>query len=123
MSERNFSDYGYEAHTTSTEGLHGEVLVHKFFVDELGRPAGGEVSGLGLKVRFQDGPLQEGKRNGAFVEDLLMAGRKRLDDYQAGPFRCRENALAITKIEEALHWLDHRTRDRQARGVEGKHEV
>ena len=32
---------------------------------------------------------------------------------------CRENSLAITKLEEAAHWLEARTRNRQARGVEG----
>lgn len=32
---------------------------------------------------------------------------------------CRENALAITKLEEALMWLQRRTVNRVARGVEG----
>lgn len=32
---------------------------------------------------------------------------------------CRENAICITKLEEALMWLEKRTRDRVARGVEG----
>ena len=31
----------------------------------------------------------------------------------------RETALAITKLEEALMWLNKRTADRTARGVEG----
>src|ERR1700756_3328685 len=31
----------------------------------------------------------------------------------------RETACAITKLEEALHWLQGRTKDRQTRGVEG----
>ena len=33
---------------------------------------------------------------------------------------CRENSLAITKLQEALMWLEERTKDRIARGVEGK---
>jgi len=37
-------------------------------------------------------------------------------------FPCRENALAITKLEEALMWLHKRTEDRIERNVEGKHE-
>ena len=32
---------------------------------------------------------------------------------------CRENSIAITKCEEALLWLNKRTADRKARGVEG----
>lgn len=36
-------------------------------------------------------------------------------------FPCRENALAITKMEEALMWFNKRTAGRKERGVEGKH--
>ena len=32
---------------------------------------------------------------------------------------CRENSIAITKCEEALMWLNKRTAERKARGVEG----
>lgn len=31
----------------------------------------------------------------------------------------RENSIAITKCQEALMWLEKRTGDRKARGVEG----
>jgi hypothetical protein len=34
-------------------------------------------------------------------------------------FPCRENSIAITRLEEALMWLDKRTANRDARGVEG----
>jgi hypothetical protein len=44
----------------------------------------------------------------------------RLRGFQSGDFRNRENALALTKIEEALLWLHKRTKDRLERGVEGK---
>jgi hypothetical protein len=37
-----------------------------------------------------------------------------------GKFPCRENSIAITKLEEALMWLNKRTADRVKRGVEGK---
>lgn len=95
--------------------------------DEHGRPTGGETTGRGFSITWQDGPLAvDGVRrepNGAFVEDIIAAALGRIQHYQDSPFRCRENALAITKLEEALHWLDARTRDRQARGVEGTHEI
>lgn len=35
---------------------------------------------------------------------------------------CRENALVITKLEEALMWLNKRRFDRAARGVNGTNE-
>jgi hypothetical protein len=34
---------------------------------------------------------------------------------------CSENALAITKLEEATHWLKARTNRREAQGTEGTH--
>ena len=61
------------------------------------------------------------ERTGAFVEDVIAAALDRIEHYQTSEFRCRENALAITKLEEALHWLAHRTADRERRGVEGTH--
>ncbi|MDR1044695.1 MAG: ABC transporter ATPase [Candidatus Adiutrix sp.] len=70
-------------------------------------------------IPFQNGPVKEAGQNGVFIEDLLSICRHRLQCFQAGEFACRENALALTKIEEALHWLNHRTADRQARNVEG----
>lgn len=95
--------------------------------DDQGRPAGGTTTGRGFEIQWQDGPLAvDGERsepNGAFVEDVIAAALGRLEYYNSTQFRCRENSLAITKLEEALHWLDHRTRDREARGVEGTHEL
>jgi len=89
-------------------------------VDAEGRPAGGSTFGRGIEIHWQEGPLAvDGVRrepNGAFVEDVIAAALGRLYHYQETKFRCRENALAITKLEEALHWLDARTRDRQRRG-------
>ena len=57
--------------------------------------------------------------NGATIEDILILTMVRLRGFNAGPARCRENSLAITKIEEALHWLDARTKRRRDDGTEG----
>lgn len=38
-------------------------------------------------------------------------------------FPSKETACAITKCEEALMWLEKRTRDRIKRGVEGQHKA
>lgn len=87
-------------------------------------PAGGSSSAIGIKIEWQDGPLKDKPQNGAFVEGVILAAIQRLEWYQtacAKRFACRENALAITKLEEALHWLEHRTAARVKRGVEGTH--
>jgi hypothetical protein len=77
-----------------------------------------ELQNVG-EVKFQKGPVKETVANGCFIEDLITIVIDRLQGFQNGDFPCRENALALTKLEEALHWLDHRTNDRQRRGVEG----
>lgn len=70
-------------------------------------------------IRFQNGPIAECGVNGISNEALLAIVIDRLQGFQAGQFACRENAIALTKIQEAMHWLQHRTRERLARGVEG----
>ena len=75
---------------------------------------------IGVNISFQNGPIGENGVNGVTQEALLAIVIDRLRAFQAGPFACRENALALTKIEEAQHWLLHRTRERMVRGVEGK---
>lgn len=74
------------------------------------------------EIHFQEGPILEVGTNGVTHEVLLAIVKDRLEGFQKGPFACRENALALTKIEEAMHWLHHRTAQRIARGVEGTNE-
>lgn len=78
--------------------------------------------GATVELLFQNGPIKEVGVNGLTHEVLLAIVADRLRSFQAGPYACRENALALTKIEEALHWLHHRTLARVRRGVEGTHE-
>lgn len=78
------------------------------------------LAGLDAEIHFQHGPVLEAGVNGLTNEALLAIVRDRLEGAQEGPFRCRENALAITAIEEASLWLAKRTLDRMGRGVEGK---
>lgn len=74
-------------------------------------------------VLFQNGPIAEAGVNGVTHEALLAILVDRLESFQRGPYACRENAIALTKLQEAQHWLHHRTRARVARGVEGTHTV
>ncbi len=99
----------------------GDVVLFK-------APAMSEADEI-IKIQWQDGPRGQGEGkpladpNGAFVEDVLWAALQRLEFFQDSKYRCRENALAITKIEEALFILKDRQLSRSNRGVEGKHEV
>jgi hypothetical protein len=81
---------------------------HKYSIREL-KDSNNEFS----FIKFQEGPIKENGVNGCHQEDLLAIVIDRLRSFQTGKFSCRENALAITKCEEALHWLNHRTIDRK----------
>lgn len=74
------------------------------------------------RIKFQNGPINEVGVNGLTHEVFLAILIDRMRAFQAGPFSCRENALALTKMEEAQMWLLQRTRNRMVRGVEGTHE-
>lgn len=58
--------------------------------------------------------------DGTTNEDVLRVLIDRLNTMQA-KFPCRENAIVTTHLETGLLWLEKRTADRKARGVEGKH--
>ena len=72
-----------------------------------------------LDIHFQEGPIKEHGVNGITQEALLAVTIDRLRSFQAVQFSCRENAIALTHIEEALMWLQRRTVARIKRGVEG----
>jgi hypothetical protein len=81
------------------------------------------TEGKSFPIVFQNGPIAEAGVNGLTHEALLAIIVDRLEHFQKGPYACRENALALTHIQDAQHWLHHRTKARMDRGVEGTHTV
>ena len=76
------------------------------------------VNGQDVIFEIQSGPVKENGRNGCDATDIIR--------YTIGLYKsfnnahpCRENSITITKLEEALHWQEARTRDRVERKVEG----
>ncbi len=116
-----------EITTHRLNGLNDAISIYA--VDDRGAGNANHVYELGIggiaayskisEIRFQKGPIQEAGPNGLSNEALIAVVIDRLQGFQSGDFACRENALALTKLEEAMHWLQHRTRERLARGVEG----
>ena len=87
---------------------------------DLGRNPSNSGTGPGeIGIIFQNGPIAEAGKNGITQEVLLAIVIDRLRSFQAGQYSCRENAIALTHIETGLMWLQSRTRERMARGVEG----
>ena len=71
-------------------------------------------------ITFQNGPRKEKDSiHGLLDTDLLEIVRDRLKGFQSGDYSCRENALALTALEEALLWMNKRVEDRASRGVLG----
>ena len=99
--------------------LRGQVI-STFNQDKAGNPAGGVTNAQYLQVEWQSGTVV---RNGALLEDVIEAAIQRLRFFQGTKFACRENALAITKLEEANMWLEQRTKNRVEQGVEDTYEV
>jgi hypothetical protein len=84
------------------------------------------------RIDFQEGPIANpADVNGVTNEALLAILIDRLRGFQgllatatgAAGFPSRENAIALTHLEEGLLWLQKRTRDRMARGVEGQNKA
>lgn len=103
-----------------------EKLNEVYAIDEKG--AGGAHhlydvqtnDGFHFRIAFQNGPrLDSESVHGVLDVDLLEIVRDRLKSFQEGDYSCRENACALTHIEEALMWMNKRVEDRIERGVLG----
>lgn len=70
------------------------------------------------ELEFQGGPVREVGVNGCTNEQIIALLIDRLGVLNEKQ-QCRENVMAIFKLEEALLWLDKRTKNRRERGVEG----
>jgi len=71
-----------------------------------------------ISFKIQDKPIKEAGINGCQVDTLIETAKIMIEGLNA-KFPCRENSIVITKLEEALHWLEHRKKDRTERKVEG----
>ena len=120
------SVWGVDIHTDH----NGVSVTHHLFVDPEKEgdeptklPAGhfyDVIAGETITpIHFQNGPVKEHGVNGATSEALLailIHRTKVLNDH----FPCDENKRAISYMENALALFEQRTKERQARGVEGQ---
>lgn len=75
-----------------------------------------------ISFRIQNGPIKEVGPNGCQVETMIQAARMLIEKSNE-KFPCRENAMIITKLDEALLWSVKRKMDREERNVEGLSKV
>ena len=98
----NIPGHNYELANFENKEAQGQIL--QFIQKEPISPGSSEL------VTIHDGTTNE---------EVLKVLINRMESLQA-KFPCRENALALTHMEESLMWLDKRTADRLKRNVEGK---
>lgn len=75
-----------------------------------------------INLKFQEGSVGEVGVNGCQTEDVLELLIERTREFNL-IYSCLENEWAIQKMAEARMWLNERTHDRVARGVEGKRKL
>ena len=93
---------------------------HKYVASNFENKENGQTIQFIEKVPKESGSTELITVNdGTTNEELLEILLDRLNHLQ-NKFPCRENALAITNIEQGLNWLNRRTANRVKRGVEGK---
>lgn len=72
-----------------------------------------------ISFNIQNGPIKEFGVNGVQVNEMISIAKIMIEGLNK-KFPCRENSMAIEKLEESLMWLERRKKNREARGVEGK---
>ncbi len=75
-----------------------------------------------LSFTIQNGPIEEHGVNGCQVDEVIATAKIIIEGLNK-KLPCRENSMVITKLDEALMWLQKRNDDRQDRVVEGKNKA
>jgi len=116
MSETN-----KRAFTTIKAGHHYQVPFYR-----IARDYGIETTGEMLDIKIVKGSKvvdenREPAVEGTVHEHILSVMIEDLKLKQA-EHPCKETACAITHLQEALHWMEDRTRSRAAQGVLGTYQ-
>lgn len=98
----------------TTHDPHNYTLTH-YKVE----PDGLKDSGDRLELKLVRGSKtgENNPQTGVTTEQLLWVALNYLTEVNQGHFRCRDNSLAITYIENALLRLQKRSNDRLQRNV------
>jgi hypothetical protein len=71
-----------------------------------------------IVMKIQNGAIKENGINGCQIDTVIETAKIIIEELN-NKFPCRENSMAITKLDECLMWLDKRKQDRIKRDVEG----
>lgn len=82
----------------------------------------GVEDGNGTLVLFCKGDKEDEvifRQEGVFTETLIQVAKEYLETVNVGEMATRETSMVITKLDEALMWINKRAEDRKLRGVQG----
>jgi hypothetical protein len=71
-----------------------------------------------ITFKIQNQPIKIAGINGCQVDTIIETAKIIIEELNRR-FPCRENSIAITKLDECLMWLNKRKADREKRNVEG----
>lgn len=78
------------------------------------------TDGDGTEIKFCKGDKSNPeifRQEGVFTETLIQVAKQYLEAVNKGEMATRETSMVITKLDEALLWIDKRRQDRELRGV------
>lgn len=82
----------------------------------------GMQDGSGAGIVFCKGNREDSlvpRQEGVFTESLIQVAKEYLEAVNVGPMATRETSMVITKLDEALMWINKRSEDRKLREVQG----
>lgn len=85
----------------------------------------GIQDGTGVAMQFCKGNKADEtayRQEGVFTESLIQLAKQHLEAVNVGELATRETSVAITKLDEALMWLNKRAEDRKLREVQGTYQ-
>ncbi len=86
----------------------------------------GMVDGDGIEIVFCKGNREDEsalRQEGMFTETLIQTAKQYLESVNVGVMATRETSMVITKLDEALMWIDKRANDRKLREVQGTYKA
>jgi len=85
----------------------------------------GIEDGDGIDIVFCKGNKEDAlilRQEGLFTETLIQTAKQYLESVNVGPMATRETSMVITKLDEALMWIQKRADDRKLRGVQATYQ-
>jgi hypothetical protein len=85
----------------------------------------GIQDGAGIDIVFCKGNKEDAaalRQEGVFTETLIQTAKEYLESVNVGPMSTRETSMVITKLDEALMWINKRAEDRKLRGVQATYQ-